>query len=276
MDVTGTPRGVGIGYRREHYGELPTCTRTLDWLEIVPENYVRVGGACRARLSEARERFPILAHGVSANIGGPDPLDADYLGGLKQLLDDFEIPFYTDHLCYARIGGLSFYDLLPLPRTEEAVKHTAARIRELADRLERPVAVENISYYAVMPGSALPEAEFIRAVCEEADCGLLFDVNNVYVNAVNHEQDPFEAMWALPLDRAWQIHLAGHVRQGPRLLDDHGSPVVDTVWKMYQAALEKLGPIPTLIEWDTKIPKLDTVLDEADKARAIFTEVTDG
>jgi hypothetical protein len=125
-----------------------------------------------------------------------------------------------------------------------------------------------------MPGSTLSEAEFIRAVCEEADCGLLFDVNNVYVNAVNHDQDPFETMWALPLHRAWQIHLAGHVRQGPRLLDDHGSPVVDTVWSMYRAALEKLGPIPTLVEWDTNIPALDLLLDEADKARAIFAEVT--
>ena len=261
--------------RREHYAELAKCTRELDWLEIVPENYVRPGGVARARLDEFRERWQIIAHGVSASVGGPDPLDADgYISDLKTLLDELEVPFYTDHLCYTQIGGNTFYDLLPLPFTEEAAKHAAARIRELADRLERPVLVENISYYAVMPGSGLSEGEWITAVVEEADCGLLFDINNVYVNAVNHKEDPFELMWSMPMHRARQIHLAGHVVEGPRIVDDHSSPVVDTVWKMYRAALERIGPIPTLLEWDTNIPPLDRVLDEADKARAIYREVT--
>jgi hypothetical protein len=225
-------------------------------------------------LLAARERWPMLAHGVSVSLGGPDRLHGEYLAGLRQLLDEIDAPFYTDHLCYGAIHGTVFHDLLPLPFTEEAVRHTAARIRELADRLERPVAVENISYYAVMPGSTMTEGQFVTAVCEEADCGLLFDVNNVYVNAINHGHDPFASMWALPLQRAWQIHLAGHIEEGPRLLDTHGSPVADTVWAMYRAALQELGPIPTLLEWDTQIPPLGRVLDEADKARAIHAEVT--
>ncbi|MCA9710490.1 MAG: DUF692 domain-containing protein, partial [Myxococcales bacterium] len=221
-----------------------------------------------------RERWPVVAHGVSLSLGGPDPLPAEYVAGLKQLLDELDAPFYTDHLCYATIGGVNFYDLLPIPFTDEAVRHCAGRIRELADRLERPVAVENISYYAVMPGAAMTEGQFVRAVVEEAGCGLLLDVNNVYVNACNHGEDPRASLLALPLEHTRQIHIAGHIEEGGRVLDTHGRPLVEPVWELLRLALSRVGPVPTLLEWDTDIPPLDRVLDEADRAREIWVEVT--
>ncbi|MEM7151350.1 MAG: DUF692 domain-containing protein [Myxococcota bacterium] len=271
--MSSTLKGVGIGLRREHFAAIGGCDRALDWLEIIPENYVGRGGLVRRNLAQCRERWPVVAHGVSLSLGGPDPLDLEYVAGLKQLLDELEAPFYTDHLCYATIGGRNFYDLLPLPFSEEAVVHCAGRIRELADRLERPVGVENISYYAEMPGGSLSEGEFVSAVVTEAGCGLLLDVNNVYVNARNHDEDPVAALESLPLDAALQVHLAGHIEEGGRLLDNHGAPVLDEVWSLYRHALSKTGPVPTLIEWDTDIPPLDRVLDEADRARELWTEV---
>ena len=271
-----SPQGVGIGLRREHFAAIEQCDRELDWLEIIPENYVGHGGVVRRNLARCRERWPVVAHGVSLSLGGPDPLDAVYVAELKQLLDEIEAPFYTDHLCYATIGGNNFYDLLPLPFTEEAVRHTAARIRELADRLERPVAVENISYYAKMPGGTMAEGEFVSAVVREADCGLLLDVNNVFVNARNHDEDPRAALEGLPYERTMQIHIAGHIEQGGRLLDTHGRPLVTEVWELFAHALTLTGPVPTLLEWDTDIPELTRVLDEADRARAIWREHAQG
>lgn len=268
--IANQPRGVGIGLRREHFAAIERTDRTVDWLEIIPENYVGHGGAPRRHLARCSERWPVIAHGVSMSLGGPDPLPGDYVDGLRRLLDELQAPFYTDHLCYATIGGVNFYDLLPLPFTEEAVRHTAARIRELQDRLERPVAVENISYYAVMPGPSMSEGQFVTAVVEEADCGLLLDVNNVYVNARNHGEDPLANLEALPLHRTRQVHIAGHVEEGGRLIDTHGRALVDPVWELYAQALSRVGPVPTLLEWDTDIPELDVVLDEADRARALW------
>lgn len=264
------PHGVGIGLRREHFAAIERCERELDWLEIIPENYVGHGGLGRRNLARCRERWPVVAHGVSLSLGGPDPLPGPYVAGLRRLLDELQAPFYTDHLCYARIDDLDFYDLLPLPFTEEAVRHTARRVRELADRLERPVAVENISYYAVMPGGSMSEGQFVTAVVEEAGCGLLLDVNNVYVNARNHGHEPLAVLDALPLHRTLQIHIAGHVEESGRLLDTHGRPLVDPVWRLYEDALARVGPVPTLLEWDTDIPALDRVLDEADRARELW------
>ncbi len=271
------PASVGIGLRRPHFGTLPETSRPLDFLELIPENYIGGpaprGGRDAQVLRACAARWPILAHGVSMSLGGPDPLDHSYIRGLKRLLDQLDAPFYTDHLCFTTTGGRSTYDLLPLPFNDDAVLHTAGRIRELADALERPVGVENISYYAQMPGSTLDEGAFVTAVVEEADCLLLLDVNNVYVNAQNHGADPSEMLAALPIDRACQIHLAGHVQEGPRLIDHHGAPVCDAVWDLYREALRLIGPRPTLIEWDTLIPELDLVLDQADLARAVMAEI---
>ncbi len=272
--MSSSARRVGIGLRREHFDEVPRCERTLDVLEIVPENFVGQGGRSRAVLRACAERWPIAVHGVSASVGGPDPLDHGYLRALKGLLDELDVPLYTDHLCYAAIGGVAFHDLLPLPFTDEAVRHCARRIRELADALERPVAVENITYYATMPGSVLDEGAFVRAVVEEAGCGLLLDVNNAYVNARNHGFDPYDVLFALPLERTVHVHLAGHCREDGRLVDDHGAAVIDEVWALYAAALPHLGSCSTIVEWDTNIPPLDRVLDEADRARAAIALAT--
>ena len=263
------PPGVGIGLRRPHHKSILGIERELDWLEFIPENFVGRGGRGPATLRAAAERWPVIGHGVSVSLGGPDPLDAEYLAALKQLLDDIGAPYYSDHICYASVGGTKLHDLLPLPFSQAAVEHVAPRVRELADRLERPILVENITCYAVMPGSDMSEGEFVRAIVEEADCGLLLDISNVYVNATNQGDDPLERLLALPLERAGQIHLAGYTDEGDRLVDTHAAPVVDAVWDLYEAALRRIGrPVSTLVEWDQRVPALDRVLDEADRARA--------
>lgn len=269
-------RGVGIGLRHQHFDSILESDRRVDWLEIVPENYVDIGGRAASILDACLERWTVVAHGVSLSLGGPDKLDEDYLRGLKRLCDRLDAPFYSDHLCYSAIDDIQMFDLLPLPFTDDAVQHAADRVRLVSDRLERDVVVENITYYATMPGSRLSEGQFVSGVVEHSDGGLLLDVNNVYCNAKNHGRDPLEVLFELPWQRAKQVHLAGFLEEGPRLLDDHGAPVSDPVWELYRALLEKAGPLPTLIEWDTKIPELDRVLDEADRARAIMDEACPG
>jgi uncharacterized protein len=263
------PTGVGIGLRRVHYDEVQSTALRIDWLEIAPENFVDRGGRAARVLEACSARWTIVPHGVSLSLGGPDPLDLDFLRKTKAILDRIGAPYFTEHACLARAGGAQFHDLIPLPWTEEAARHMAARIRQTADVLERPVAVENISTYAVMPGSRLTESAFVRAVCEEADCGLLLDVNNVYVNAQNHGRPALELIAELPLERTRHIHMAGHRNDGWVLIDDHGSAVIDPVWDLYREVIRRAGPVPTLIEWDVRIPALEVVLAEADKARAI-------
>ncbi len=274
--MTKPLRGVGIGLRHPHFDDILEVDRRIDWLEIVPENYVDIGGRASEVLDACLERWTVVSHGVSLSIGGPDAIDEDYLHGLRRLCRRMDTPFYSDHLCYSSISDIQMFDLLPLPFTDEAVEHAAGRIRHVGERVDREMVIENITYYATMPGSRLTEGEVVRGVVETADCGLLLDVNNVYCNAKNHGRDPLEAMFDLPWQRARQVHLAGFLEEGPRLLDDHGSPVADGVWAMYRALLERVGPIPTLIEWDTNIPTLDRVLDEADRARSIMDEVCPG
>ncbi len=264
-------RGVGIGLRNPHVDALLAGSRPLDFVEIIPENYVGRGGRDRATLRAARERWPVLVHGVSTSIGGPDPFDADYLAGLKVLLRELEAPFYTDHLCFTTFGGRQSHQLLPLPTSDEAVAHAAARIRELRDRLDIPVAVENISQYASMPGSTMGLSAFVAAVCEEADCGLLLDVNNLFVNAANFHTDPAADLAALPLSRVVQIHVAGHERRGDRLIDNHGAPVTDAVRVLLRDAVAAAGrEVPVLLERDLNLPPLDEVLDEADSLRRML------
>ena len=267
--VARAPGGVGIGLRRELHDAVLASSRCIDWLEIIPENYAGQGG-WRSRLLDAvRGRWPILAHGIGLSVGGPDPLDPSYLRAMKELLERIEAPFFSDHVCFATAGGQYFHDLLPLPFSEEAVRWTARRAREASERLERPLVLENITYYALMPGGSLSEGEFVSAVLEEANAGLLLDLNNAYVNAINHGRAPRDVVNELPLERSVQIHLAGHVREGELLIDNHGSAVIPEVWELYREVIARIGPVPTLIEWDNDIPSLDRVLDEADYARSV-------
>jgi uncharacterized protein (UPF0276 family) len=266
--MSAAVEGVGVGLRRSLYEGLLATDRPVDWLEIVAESFVDAGGQRALMLARCAERWPIVAHGVTLSVGGPDPMDAT-LDALRPLLRALSPPFVTDHLCYASVGGHQTFDLLPLPFHPEAVTHVAARAREAQDRLETPLLLENITYYATMPGSVMSEPAFIRAVLDEADCGLLLDVNNLYLNAVNHGHDPFELLTQMPLERARQVHLAGFSRQDDVLLDTHSRPVAEPVWALYEQALMRTGPLPTLIEWDQDIPSIDAVLDQVERARHI-------
>ena len=265
---------MGIGLRRAFYGELLASDRQVDWLEVLSENVMSRGGQVRWFLDQHRARRPLIPHGVNLNIGGPDALDLEYLAELRGLVELLDAPFFSDHLCYSRLEGVYLHELLPVPFREDVADHVVARIAEAQDRVGAPFLLENPSYYAVMPGQTIPETELLSRIAEGANCGLLLDVNNVYVNAQNHRFDPREYLRALPLERVGYIHLAGHTQEEEAMIDTHAAPVADPVWELYRWTLEQAGhPVSTLIEWDAKIPAVDVVLDEADKARAIVEEL---
>jgi uncharacterized protein (UPF0276 family) len=262
--------GAGVGLRREHFEDLFVSERPLDWVEVVSENVLRVGGRERWALGEARARWPVVPHGVNLNIGGPDPLDEAYLEQLAGLVAELDAPHFSDHLCYSRLGGVYLHELLPLPFSAEVVDHVAARIRAAEARVGRPFLLENPSFYAIMPGSDLGEAEVLTRIVEAADCGLLLDVNNVYVNSQNHGYDPVAFLDQLPLERVGYVHLAGHHHGDAAIIDTHGAAVPEPVWELFAALLERTGPVSTLVEWDQDVPPLDVLLDEADRARALL------
>jgi uncharacterized protein len=262
-------QGIGLALRRSFARELLATDRRVDWLEVTPENWMGFGGKRSSVLRACAERWPLVSHSVSLSLGGPDPLDTMLLQTLEDLRRQVDLAWWSDHLSYSSANGVHFHDLLPLPATEEVVEHLARRIREAQQRVDAPLLVENISYYARMPGSTLDDAAFVRAVVEQSGCGLLLDVNNVYVNAVNLGFDPRTCIDAMPLERVRQLHLAGHTRQGELLIDTHHGPIIDEVWALYRHTLRRAGRlIPTLVEWDDGIPPLDEVLDELDRARA--------
>jgi uncharacterized protein (UPF0276 family) len=266
--MTTSVHGIGVGLRRPFAQDLLATTRHVDWLEITPENWIRYGGHARRLLDACGERWPIVPHSVSLSVGGPDPLDEEFLDGIDALCRRVRAPWWSDHVCYSSAGGAQLHDLLPLPFSDEAVAHTAARARAVQARVETPLALENATFYAHMPGGTMDEAAFLRAVVEEAGCGLLLDVNNVYVNALNHGGDPRAFIDRLPLERVVQIHVAGHTRRDDVVIDTHIGPVIDPVWELYRHTIARIGRlVPTLVEWDQEIPPLDVVLDEVDRAR---------
>jgi uncharacterized protein (UPF0276 family) len=266
-------KGAGISLRREHYEDIQKNTRRLDWIEGNPENFMEAGPYPRRIIEKCAESMPVFGHGVCLSIGGPDPFSDDYFRHLKTLLDTLNPEYFSDHCCYASGGGYEFHDLLPMPFNEDAIIYTGRRAREAQDRLERPLVLENISYYAEMPTSSLTEGQFITGVLDQFDGGLLLDVNNIVVNSVNTGRPASELLRELPLHRTKHIHLAGHKKIEPTLaIDDHGSAVPDDVWELYREAIDLLGPVPTMIEWETNVPTWDALLDEADKARKIQDE----
>lgn len=263
--------GHGIGLRRAHWDDLfaPGGAEGVDFLEILSENFMRRGGRTARVLAEAAERFPLVLHGTALSIGSVDPLDEDYLDALAELARRTRPAWVSDHLCFSSAFGVQYLDLVPLPFTEEALAHVAARIEAVQARLGLPFLVENPSYYIEFAASTMPEAEFLAALCDRADCGLLLDVNNVWVNARNHGYDPYAFIDALPADRVVQIHLAGHEDQGHVIIDTHGDHIVDGVWDLYAHTLRRTGPVATLIEWDNHIPPLSVLRAENDRARAV-------
>lgn len=265
--------GVGVGLRRPHIARVLAESPEVPFFEFCPENYMDRGGRIRRDLLQVAERYPVVSHGVGLGIGSVDALDRVYLERLKRLLEETGALWASDHLCWNRADGRSSNDLLPLPFTDEAVRHTAARIREVQDFLGLPFLVENISTYTILPGAEMDEGTFTRAILEEAGCGILLDVNNVYVNWRNNGTDPHAFLRAIPPERIGQMHMAGHDDRGDVCVDTHGAPVRDEVWELFREALAISGATSVLLEWDSNIPSLERLLQEADAARAIYDEV---
>ena len=265
-----TIRGAGLGLKRELMPALqagvPEC---IDFFEIAPENWMGIGGRPRKQLDWFAERYPLVCHGLSLSLGGPDPLNEVFLQRIKQFLDQYGIPLYTEHLSYCSDGGY-LYDLLPIPFTEEAVNYVAARIRRTQDILERRIAVENASFYVAAPMSEMDEPTFVRAVLDEADCDLHLDVNNIYVNSVNFGFDPMSYLRSLPGERIVYVHTAGHFRKAPDLaIDTHGETVIDPVWDLLAEAYRLFGVRPTLLERDFNIPPLPELVAEVEHIAAL-------
>jgi uncharacterized protein (UPF0276 family) len=268
--------GAGLGLRRALLGPLQDRDfLPLDFLEVAPENWINVGGRLGRQLRYFTERYPFVCHGLSLSLGGPSPLDETFLRKVRCFLDEHDVRCYSEHLSYCTDDG-HLYDLMPIPFTEEAVHHVAERIKRTQDIVGRPIAVENVSYYAA-PGKEMDEIEFINAVLEEADCNLLLDVNNIYVNSVNHRYDPVEFLKSLPGHRISYIHIAGHYNEAEDLIvDTHGAPVIRSVWDLLDSAYRHFGVIPTLLERDFNFPPLDELFDEVGQITRIQQRHTDG
>ncbi len=265
--------GHGVGLRTQHYPRVLDGTARADWFEVIAENFMVRGGRPLAVLTRAREIAPIVLHGVSLSVGSTDPLNASYLDELAALARRFAPAWVSDHLCWGSVGGRYAHDLLPLPFTEEALAHVASRIEAVQERLGRRMLIENVSSYLTYAHSTIPEWEFLAALAERADCGILLDVNNVYVSARNHAFDAAAYIAAIPPARVGQLHLAGHTDKGTHLLDTHVGPVPDAVWDLYRLTLRHCGRVSTLVEWDEEVPELDVVVAQAEQARTIATEV---
>jgi hypothetical protein len=258
--------GAGLGLRREIITSLNEARLDqISFMEVAPENWIGIGGKFGKKFREFTERFDFVCHGLSLSIGSPSELDEDLVKQIGQFLREHKVKYYSEHLSYCSDNG-HLYDLLPIPFTEEAVHYVAARIRRVQDILEQTIAMENASYYTPMPGSELSEIEFINAVLEEADCDLLLDVNNIYVNSVNHHYNPIEFLKALPGKRIAYAHIAGHFNDADDLIvDTHGADIIDPVWNILDTAYEHFGVFPTLLERDFNIPPVAQLLQEVDR-----------
>ena len=269
-----TIAGFGLGLRTEHYADFEQRGATVDWLEILSENYMVPGGRPLHHLDRIRADHPMVMHGVSMSLGGTDPLDLDYLRELKALAARVQPAWLSDHLCWTGVNGRNLHDLLPLPMSEATLRHVAARLDEVQHRLGRRIAIENLSSYVRFAADEMREYEFVADLLKRTDAWLLLDVNNVYVSSVNHGFDARAYIDAMPAERVVQIHLAGHSAQDGFLVDTHDAPVCDAVWDLYRYTIARIGPRPTMIERDDHIPALDELLAELDIARRLSAEAT--
>lgn len=263
-------KGVGLGFRREMAQEMIDLEKGKpDFIEFAPENWIGMGGYWGKKLKAATEKYPVLCHGLSLSIGSPDPLDMDFLKSLKTFLDEHNVRIFSEHLSYSKCDNAHLYDLLPIPFREDAVAHIVDRLKTVQDYLERPVAIENVSYYTPV-GAEMTESEFISRIVRESGCQLLLDVNNVYVNAFNHNYDAKEFIAGLPLDRVAYIHMAGHEQVAPDLIiDTHGRDIIDPVYELFEWTVPQLNPVPVLLERDFNIPEMEVLRGEMDQLRAI-------
>ncbi|WP_299973280.1 DUF692 domain-containing protein [uncultured Pseudoteredinibacter sp.] len=268
--------GFGLGLRTDHFEEVLQGSPKVDWFEVISENFMVAGGKPRYYLQQVRERYPIVMHGVSMSLGSTDPLDMNYLKQLKALTDEIQPAWISDHLCWSQLGGINSHDLLPMPYTEEALKHIVSNIKQAQDFLGRQMLIENVSSYISYRESAMTEWEFYSAVVEEADCLMLLDINNIYVSARNHHFDAEQYLASINPQRVRQMHLAGHSDYGDYIIDTHDHPVVDSVWQLYAKAIQRFGPVSTMIERDDDIPALSELIGELDQARRISAEALTG
>ena len=267
--MTSPVTGFGLGLRTEHYAAFAEAQHGVNWLEVISENYLVPGGKPLHHLDRIRRDVPMVMHGVSMSIGSTDPLDLAYLRELKALADRIEPAWISDHLCWTGVDHHNLHDLLPLPYTEAALRHVVQRVQQVQDVLGRRLLLENVSSYVSFAGDEMGEWQFIAELAQRADCELLLDVNNVYVSSVNHGFDAKAFIDAMPRERVRQIHLAGHEDHGSYLVDTHDHPVCEAVWSLYAHTVQRLGPVPTMIERDDHIPPLAELLAELDQARAI-------
>lgn len=267
------PLGFGLGLRTEHYNAILDTQPQVDWFEALSENYMIPGGLPLNFLDRIRADYPVVMHGVSLSIGSTAPFDQVYLKDLKKLVDRVQPAWISDHLCWTGVHGQNIHDLLPLPYTEETAKHVAERVNIVQDYLGRQILLENVSSYASYVDSAMSEWEFISLICEQADCLLLLDVNNIYVSSYNHQFDAKAFIDGIPQHRVQQIHLAGHQNNGDYIIDTHDAPVIDPVWDLYGYAISKIGNVSTMIERDDHIPDLAVLVEELTIARRIASNV---
>jgi uncharacterized protein len=265
--------GIGVGLRVPHYNAILKDLPQVDWFECISENFMIDGGKPMYHLDAVREHYPMILHGVSMNLGSSDDLDAKYLKRLRALIDRVNPAWFSDHLCWGGVSGVNLHDLLPLPMTKKVAHHVADHIKQVQDEIGRIFVIENVSSYLTYRADEMPEWDFVSLVAETADCGLLFDVNNIYVSSRNHGFDPRVYVENIPHERVVQMHLAGHTDKGNYILDTHSDHVCPEVWELYRLACEKIGPCSTLIEWDDNIPELDVLLAEAELAKKIRKEV---
>ena len=267
--LTLPSQGFGLGLRTVHYEEIVATRPPVDWFEILTENYLVAGGKPLHWLDRIRADYPVAMHGVSLSIGSTDPLDMDYLRAVKILAERVSPLWISDHLCWTGIAGRNLHDLLPIPYTEGALRHLVPRIEAAQEFLGCRIVLENVSSYVSYKESELTEWEFLAELARRADCLILLDVNNIYVSAYNHGFDADEFLAGIPIERVQQIHLAGHSNCGDFIIDTHDAPVIDPVWELYARAIQRFGPVSSMIERDDHIPPLSELLSELDQARAV-------
>jgi uncharacterized protein len=265
--------GYGLGLRPDYYDEILATKPPVDWFEILTENYLIPGGKPLYYLDKIRENYPIVMHGVSLSIGSTDPFEQSYLMQLKNLANRLQPKWISDHLCWTGVQGVNAHDLLPIPYTHEAVNHLVSRIHQVQDFLGQPILIENVSSYLTYKQSELSEWDFIIEIMRQAGCGILLDVNNVYVSSINHQFDPLEYIHAMPAQAVCQIHLAGHSNHGDYIIDTHDAPVAQKVWDLYAATIQHLGPVSTMIERDDNMPVFADLLAEVQHAQFIAEQV---
>lgn len=269
--------GVGLGFRRDIAKKLIDLDDNKPkFIEFAPENWMKMGGYWKKKLDAAAEKYPVMCHGLSLSIGSPDELDFDFLKDLKEFFDIYDPEVYSEHLSYSKCDNAHLYDLLPIPFREDAIEHVSERIKTVQEYLERPIAIENVSYYTPV-AAEMDEATFISEIVKRSGCNLLLDVNNVYVNAFNHNYNAKEFIESLPLDKVKYIHMAGHEQVSPdTIIDTHGSPIIDPVFDLFEWTIKRIDPVPILLERDFNIPKLSELQDEISKLQSIVDKVWEG